>query len=128
MNNELQEALTVFLTKSLDAVEKGVNMAGEQIPLVLQEIIQWELLSSSAGMVFCLVSAIGFIFFYKYTMREINKSERWTDRVFFLGAGAIASVILSVASLVYFTVWTFAFIKALCTPRLVIIEFLKGML
>lgn len=124
MNNELQEALTAFLTKSLDVVEKGVNMAGEQIPLVLQEIIQWEIWSSTIGFVIALIISVCLAiagWFCSKRMRMIRD-----DFPFDLGAivsfgGALLAFAISMGNLYHM-------IKALTAPRLVIIEFLKGML
>lgn len=124
MNNELQEALTVFLTKSLDFVEKGVNMAGEQIPLVLQEIIQWRVCWSIVGVIglLLLIAVMLYFcrFFYVKNETETHYSEAGVIS-FFLGVGALACVVPLGFVL-------FDLTKALVAPRLVIIDFLKGML
>lgn len=124
MNNELQEALTVFLTKSLDAVEKGVSAAGEQIPLVLQEIIQWEIWSSATGFVIALISSVCLVIVGWYCFKRTSMIE--DDFPFALGTifsfgGALLAFAISMDNLYHM-------IKALTAPRLVIIEFLKGML
>ena len=124
MNNELQEALTAFLTKSLDAVEKGVNMAGEQIPLVLQEIIQWQVCWSIVGVIGLLLLIAVMLYFCRFFYVKNETENRYSEAgiiSFFFGLGALACVVPLAFVL-------FDLIKALVAPRLVIIEFLKGML
>lgn len=41
MDDNMKEALNSFITKSVGMLEKGVDLAGEQIPLVVQEILMW---------------------------------------------------------------------------------------
>ena len=43
MNEELKNQLSTFLAKALDVAEKGIEATGEQIPMILQEIIYWEM-------------------------------------------------------------------------------------
>lgn len=120
MNSELQEALTAFLVKSLDLVEKGANAAGEQIPLVLEEIVQWEIWGSGVGFVVALVIAICLAIVGRYCgKRAAIREEGWPMACSVLGA--FVAFAISMGNL-------YCLIKALTAPRLVIIEFLKGML
>lgn len=124
MNEELQEALTQFLTASLNTVEKGATIAGEQIPLVLQEIVQWQICWSVVSVI-GLISIIALMlyfcrFFYKKSILVRYSSEAGLAS-FFLGLGACACVVPLGFAL-------FDLTKALVAPRLLILEYLKGML
>ena len=126
MNEELQQALTQFLTASLNAVEKGATIAGEQIPIVLQEIVQWKIASSAVGFVGFLLLSIVLAIVALKCWKQINPG---TDE-FCVPIGVCAGI-CSIISPVLFLMsceQLYNLIKVLTAPRLVIIEFLKGML
>ena len=122
MNEELKNQLTQFLEKALDVVEKGIDTAGEQIPLILQEIIYWQISSNSILFVFGVI-----LLFVAYkTARSINMEKDFDDpfiilpKIVLLVASGIICLPLLACSL--------DAVKALVAPRLVIIEYLKGLL
>lgn len=120
MNNELKQALTAFFTKSLDLVEKGVSVAGEQIPLVLQEIVKWEFVRNGIGAIFgfCLLLAVVWV------ARHAHRNADKEGKILCWGWGTAFALV----SFVIFLIPLGECIKALVAPRLVIIEYLKGML
>lgn len=124
MNEELVQALTQFLTASLNAVEKGATIAGEQIPLVLQEIVQWQVCWSLVGVI-GLISLIALmLYFCRFFYKKSESDGRYSEAglvSFFFGLGALGCVVPLGFALLDLT-------KALVAPRLVIIEFLQGML
>lgn len=126
MNEELQQALTQFLTASLNAVEKGATIAGEQIPLVLQEIVQWKIWSSAVGFVgFLLLSIVLAI----VGLKCLKRIKPAIDE-FYVPIGVCTSLCLLIAPVMFLISCEqlYRLIKVLTAPRLVIIEFLKGML
>ena len=122
MNEELKQQLTQFLAKALDVAEKGINATGEQIPLILQEIVNYQTVYGVVNSVLIVLFLIlGIILFFVARWGEDN------DNFPVLAVGLVGSVIsafLSGVCLVNATV----LIKALVAPRLVILEYLKGLL
>lgn len=124
MNKELEQCLTQFINKALDVANKGIDTAGEQIPLILQEIIQWQLLSAIGfTALFTAISVLGFALSY-YLYRKY-KSLDFDDDLFI-------AIIISIGSLAVFSASLICnlptIIKVLTAPRLVILEYLKGLL
>lgn len=126
MNEELQQALTQFLTASLNAVEKGATIAGEQIPLILQEIVQWKIWSSAVGFVGFLLLSIVLAIVALKCWKQINPG---TDE-FCVPIGACAVLCLLIAPVMFLISCEqlYRLIKVLTAPRLVLIEFLKGII
>ena len=126
MNEELQQALTQFLTASLNSVEKGATIAGEQIPLILQEIVQWKIASSAVGFVgFLLLSIVLAI----VSLKCFKRMNPGTDEFYVpIGVCAVICLIISPVMFLISCEQLYNLIKALTAPRLVIIEFLKGIL
>ena len=124
MNKELEQCLTQFINKALDVANKGIDTAGEQIPLVLQEIVYWRLAKGSC----CILTAFLFCssaFFLGYSMLKNFKLSHDTD-----GQGVGIGFML-ISFFVFLLVFSFELtdiIKALVAPRLVILEYLKGLL
>ena len=121
MNEELQQALAQFLTASLNTVEKGTAIAGEQIPLVLQEIVQWKITESAIASTTLFLFIIASCLMLRRIMRSFLNIEDKQN----LGAFC---VVVNIPFIVLFFVKFMTLIKAITAPRLIIIEFLKGML
>lgn len=129
MKNELEQCLTQFVSKALDVANKGIDTAGEQIPLVLQEIIYWEVSYRISvfilGLILLSVSFYcakrGFLFLKQADASDID--IYWITG-FVLMVGSITSLFFGVVSIQE----GFTFVKALVAPRLVIIDYLKGIL
>lgn len=124
MNEELKNQLTQFLGKALDVANKGIDTAGEQIPMILQEIVQWQLLSAIGFVaLFTTISIFGFAL--SYLLYRKYKEINYDDDLF-------VSIIISLVSLSIFIASLLVnlptIIKVLTAPRLVILEYLKGLL
>ena len=124
MNKELEQCLTQFVSKALDIANKGIDIAGEQIPLILQEIVYWKVAKGSC----CILTAFLFCtlgFFLGYSMLKNFKLSHDTE-----GQGTgIGLMFLSF--FIFLLVFSFELtdiIKALVAPRLVILDYLKGLL
>ena len=122
MNEELKNQLSQFLAKALDVANKGIDTAGEQIPLVLQEIIYWQISSNTIffafGIIFLLVS-------YKIFCK-IDLNKDFEDPLLIMPK--IMALIVTGVFSVAFIACLFDLVKALVAPRLVILEYLKGLL
>ena len=124
MNEELKNQLTQFLEKALDITNKGIEATGEQTPALLQEIIQWQLFSSISYLVlFTTISIFGFILSY-YLYKEYKRRE-CDEHIIMLVISSFVSLFIFFASLLANLP---TLIKVLTSPRLVILEYLKGLL
>lgn len=122
MNEELKNQLSTFLSKALDIAEKGIDTAGEQIPALLQEIVYWQISSNSILFVFGII--LSFVA-YK-TARSINLEKDFDDPCIILSKAIL--LISSGIGCVPLLVCSLDAVKALVAPRLVILEYLKGLL
>lgn len=124
MNEELKNQLSQFLEKALDVANKGIDTAGEQIPLLLQEIIQWQLFSSISYIaLFTTISILGFALSY-YFYRDYKRTNYY-DNLYISIVSSLVTLFIFFASLICILP---TIIKALVAPRLVILEYLKGLL
>ena len=122
MNEELKNQLAQFLEKALDVANKGIDTAGEQIPALLQEIVNYQI----AYGVFC--SALAVLFFILIAISFFI--ARWgedKDNFTLIITGISGFIISTFLTSVCF-IKAMVLIKALSAPRLVILEYLKGLL
>ena len=124
MNEELKNQLTQFLAKALDVANKGIDTAGEQIPLVLQEIVYWKLYSNLIGFVLGIMLVFIFI---KATRSLIANLDKGVEDPLILMPRIIILIITLVPSFPLLLCGLDA-LKAFVAPRLVILEYLKGLL
>ena len=121
MNEELKNQLSTFLAKALDVAEKGIESTGEQIPMILQEIVYWEM---SQGFL-CLLLAIPVAFLLKNLIKTTVKQFKKNEPDYIL-VGTFAIITCTVLiGLIFMSSYI---IKSLIAPRLVILEYLKGLL
>ena len=124
MNEELKNQMEMFISKALDIVEKGIDTAGEQIPLILQEIVYWQIGKNSIALliafIICLIAFVSGYKLLKHFGRKNNED------------GCAVGVVLIIASiLIFFTFFLTTgmnIVQAIVAPRLVILDYLKGML
>ncbi|MNO83636.1 hypothetical protein D3C76_749540 [compost metagenome] len=60
MNEQLQQALTAILNKTMSGVDAGVNFLSAEIPDVIHQLLLWKMVSSGIG--FLLITACVVIF------------------------------------------------------------------
>ena len=129
MNEELKNQLTQFLEKALDVVSKGIDTAGEQIPALLQEIVYWQLAYKISWLVFGFILLAATIYCLKRAFCLLKQASSYDIDIYWVAgtsliSGSIVFCFFGIVSLVE----GFTFLKALVAPRLVIIEYLKGLL
>lgn len=124
MNEELKNQLSTFLAKALDIAEKGIEATGEQIPMILQEIVQWEIYSNLIGFAFGVILAFVSCKFIRKTLMYFEKGE---DDPMLIAPTIIIAIITGVIAFPCLAC-VFDAVKAFVAPRLVIIEYLKGLL
>lgn len=124
MNEELKNQLTQFLEKALDVVNKGIDTAGEQIPALLQEIVYWQIGKNSFALliafVFCFTAFVFGLKLIKYSKCSHDADEETS--------GIILITVSIIISFMTFAITGINIVQALVAPRLVILEYLKGLL
>lgn len=129
MNEELKKQLTQFLAKALDVAEKGIDTAGEQIPALLQEIVYWQLAYKVSCLVLGLILLVAAIYCSKRGFHLLKQTAYGDIDVYWaVGVGLIGGSIVSLFFSIVSIAEGFTFLKALVAPRLVVIDYLKGLL
>lgn len=124
MNEELKQQLTQFLAKALDVANKGIDATGEQIPLILQEIVSWQLWSSIGFLaLFTSITVLGSVLSY-YIYRHYKRTYD-VDSFFSFILVSVTTLFVFFASLIYNLP---IILKVLIAPRLIILEYLQGLL
>jgi len=133
---EIMDQVNVLLKEMVELLKQGKQFAEEEIPLVLQEFLTWELTSSIMWIV------VGIIFFlvgrylpYAWLYKEQNNADddkffnRYCNRgkantvtafIFFIILGAIGACI-TISNL-------FATIKIIIAPRVYLIEWANSLI
>lgn len=124
MKDELKNQLSTFLAKALDVAEKGIEATGEQIPMILQEIVQWKLYSNLIGFILGIVIAFVFI---KTCRNLIANLDKGVEDPFIL-IPRIVVLVITIVPIFPLLLCVLDAVKALVAPRLVILEYLKGLL
>ena len=125
MKEEIKENLEAFLKKSLEFVERTVEFAGEQVPLVIKEIIRYtlviELILLLRGTV---IFTVGLYLVYKGYASEFSEPSLTQEEVkctlFYTGGFILA---IWGASLVELG----KLVKVIVAPRLFLIDQLREM-
>ncbi len=118
MNDELKKALETFILKLTDLVNSGTD----QLPGVLQDIVGWEILEGAIVNFFGLM----FLGLGMWTIRRRKKISPCTDPNLYelSGLAGVLIIILGVISLIKGIP---KFFYAYLFPRLVILDYLKGL-
>ena len=122
MNEELKQQLTQFLAKALDVAEKGIDTTCEQIPMILQEIVSYQIVYGITNFVLAVL-----FFILLFASIFISRWSEAKDNFTLLIVGIAGSVLSTLLTCVCFVESTIL-IKALVAPRLVILEYLEGLL
>lgn len=126
MNEELQRKLIEYLSKIEGGIERAVDFSAEQVPLVIQELIQWTIVEHTiyAATWGCLA-----MFFVMLLGLCIIRREKWdpedpTFPVLFIGIPSFVCATLTGAQVV---INGSVALKAYLAPRLFVLEYLKDL-
>jgi len=127
MNDEAKKVAVEYLQKLLAMLEKGADFAGEQIPLVLQEIVAYGQAYETFICVFSfLVMCIAPIFGWKWCKKYLSVCESGAEpAVLFVG------LIPGIATIVALHLFFYNIddcLKAWFAPRLYVIEYLHDLI
>lgn len=116
MNEETKTILNQFLSSLMEGLNKAGAFVTEQLPLVLQEYITWEIASSIVWLVPWTLAAIGCVKLWKWLL-SIDDDDADDKELAFLIA-AVPSIIAFGA--VIYNVLDMC--KAIFAPRVYLIE------
>ena len=117
----MDEELKIKLLYYLDTLEKGVQSASDQAPVVAQEFIHWQIVSGSARAAVCVALFCFAIYLTKKGSLAWNNSNA-TGYIHSHELLAIFGPILMVLSFIFGTDAAFDATKACIAPRLVVLE------
>lgn len=114
MNEQLREQLFKVLGSMTTAANDAANFALEQVPLVAQEVVRYQLWSGVVWLVLCIAAQVAVLKVAKYLSNKCNDELAITLAVF----GSILPVIIGLINLQLA-------IKAAVAPRLVILDYVQ---
>jgi len=120
---EMVPVLDKWLQELLDWTRAGADFASEQLPLLVEEIIQWGMVSHFVWAAVFFIPVICMFRVIRCAWKFAHKDNDYND-----GPPAVAfSVIGFVLAGIPLMYNLLAGLKALIAPRLYLIEFLKDM-
>lgn len=131
MNQELQKALAQFLQLMLDGVQKGSDFASQQLPLVIQEKLHYEIYSSLVWMgIWLFLITIGWVaqrIVWKTT--EPRKGSYITsEQEFARGTTIVVAIAFSICGIIDIIYNIDHVVYVWVAPRVFLLEWLKGMI
>lgn len=126
MSDEVNQRLITMLDYIGEAVKRADGFATEQIPLVVHEIIRWEIASGVCGIIFALLLIVlgGWASRWCWKEGENRQSNLSDDTLFF---GLIVGAISFVIGAIILPPASMQTVKALIAPRLVVLNYVNKM-
>lgn len=144
MNNEMSPEMSKQISSILTWLEESARSAQgfaiEQAPLVAQEIVKWELVSSIISMSIIIVIGVSLFMVgiwavkkgkkQQEELRELHKQQhsfRTREETSpFLIFGLVAKILSSLVLIIGISVNASSIVKTQTAPRLVIIDYVKN--
>lgn len=131
MNQELQKALAQFLQLMLDGIQKGSAFASQQLPLIIQEKLHYEIVSSLAWIGIWLTITIIAWSAQRIVWRLTEpkpSSYLSSDDETARGVTTAAAILLSIFAIIDIVYNIDHLIYVWMAPRVFIIEWLKELI
>ena len=125
MKDEIVKQLDGVLPKVLKFVERSAEFVGDQAPLLVSEILNYNLVRGGAISLFGLTFLVIGLLAYKEMRREYAKSDPIGDKVVMLSIVSVGGIILGT---IVFCSNILNVAKVLLAPRLYVIDYLRGIL
>lgn len=130
MNEDLKKMLVEYLGKLLGAVEKAGSFAADQIPIIIQEKLQYDFWLAVGWMVIAVLMLLvgGCCGWCIY--RVVNCKDRaswWYDNDGMGISSMFGVIIFGILGIIIFFVNAATVLQITIAPRLYIVEWLKGM-
>ena len=129
MNKELTEHLVPIIEKTKEGILKGIEVAQEQCPEIIEQLLAWKFIESILGTGIAITAVFLGILSVKIGIKKGGLVE-WRDEealrfVPFLILGVSSSVIGSLAILVPgIPNW----VQILVAPKIYLLEYISGLL
>lgn len=120
MDDQTKELLKQYLSKLLEATEKGIQWTAEQVPLVIQEKLAYDFYQALFYTTVFLLLGIGCAYL---TYKILTKWDRHLDT-----PAIVLTVPVAVVGIIAACAWLDDVLKIAVVPRLYILEWLRGML
>lgn len=140
MKEDLKQQLEQFAMKMIVAMESGTDFAAREIPLLVQEWLQWQIISNSIlGVTAIFIAALAYRCcavwlpnFAKadqsskpyYSPKEVE-TNYIANRMVGKMVGSLFAIVIGLG---FAVTPLFAAAKAILAPRVVILEWLRGMI
>jgi len=115
MKEQTEKLLTESLGEILEFVKAGKDLATQQAPLIVEEIITYGQVNAGIGLAGILI--------LPFVCYLAAKDAEHTNR----GSSAIVAIFAGL-SFVFSFLHTICFFKALIAPRLYVLDYIKGLL
>lgn len=79
MNEQLQQALTAILNKTMSGVDAGVNFLSAEIPDVIHQLLMWEMAQAGIGLFLILLVFTASVFATKKGLKVLARYNEGTD-------------------------------------------------
>lgn len=128
MSDEMKKLLQEALASLLDSVRAGASFAQQQMPLLVQEKLRYELWRS-AGWAILVLAGAGLVAYLcmqlrRRARRDPNKSDREEMLIVGWGFGVVLPTVMVLISLDYLQ----KMLKIIVAPRVYILDWLRSLI
>jgi len=113
-NEELTRALKIIN----DAAISGQDFVLEQAPLIVREIVAWQIWSSAVAVMLCVL-------FFLFALKPLYKKWSALDDIDIKGITFVPLVMSGIACAIIFLCNISSLTKGITAPRLVVIDYAK---
>ena len=123
MSEELQKSLNEYLSSLASTVKDGATFAGEQIPLVIQEKLSFDLVWAIVWMVMGIILLV--VCGWLITMgRKVYNLDRYNESIIGYAICSVASGLVGIGLMLNNL---YIILNITLAPRLYIVEWVMGM-
>ena len=126
----MEDKLIEYTDKIVEALEAGIDFAGSQAPLLIQEMLRYYAIESFLSIIIHVIIASLFGYFIYYIMINSNTEKSIFNRSNYENSHRVIPITISSFFIflnVLFTIkYTFVLIKIMTAPRLFLIQKLSA--
>lgn len=135
MNEQLQQALTMIINKTMNGVDAGVTFLSAEIPEVIHQLLIWKMVESLVAFIAGVMLIVGtFWFIYKHT-RQTKVDQYYMKPTWILdNSGDIHPGIVGVATGSAFTIGfgivgacNLTWLQIWLAPKLFLVEYASSL-
>tara|TARA_R110002050_G_scaffold108009_2_gene218590 strand:+ start:353 stop:709 length:357 start_codon:yes stop_codon:yes gene_type:complete len=114
--NNLEELLRPLVEKAISGIEKGVDFAIEQAPLLVQEFYNWHIAET---VIYLVISVI--LLSIPYVMYRLDKKYDFSNEIILFPV--FVSLVSFLIGVIMFVAGLLDLVKLIVAPRLYLIEY-----